>query len=238
MSALAFERSLRRYASEERRLVNQRYFKTGKGQYGEHDTFIGVSVPHTRLVAKQFCTLEEAEVLKLLCSPIHELRLAALIMLVERFKKGDPSTQERIYKLYLKHMRYINNWDLVDSSSRDIVGGYLYSRDRSPLYTWAASPNLWRRRIAVIATQYFIKQGETKDILSLATLLLADKEDLIHKAVGWMLREMGRENKAALLGFLDTYAARMPRTMLRYAIEHFSESQRKHYLSSSKPALK
>ncbi len=222
--------AMKALATAERAASNAWFFKTGPGQYGEGDKFLGVSVPQTRSVLRD-CRLPVSEQLKLLKSPWHELRLLSLLHLSRSFKKGDPALRKTLYDAYLANTRYVNNWDLVDSSASDIVGAYLFDRSRAPLSRLVKSKNLWERRIAVLATFHFIKQGETSDIVKLAALLLNDKEDLMHKAVGWMLREMGgRGNMPALLAFLDEHATRMPRTMLRYAIEKLPETKRQYYL--------
>ncbi len=228
---------MRRYADPERAKHSQRFFKTGKGEYGEGDRFLGVRVPDIRRVAGQYKDLPQLEVLKLLRSPIHEERFLALAIMVNRFKKaagtGDREQQRLLYDSYLTHFEWINNWDLVDVSCRDIVGGYLLTRpkrERGILKEWASSSHLWTRRIAIIATWQFIREGEYGDTLQLAKTLLRDEHDLIHKAVGWMLREVGNRERAPLTAFLDRHAHRMPRTMLRYAIEKLPAKKRQAYL--------
>lgn len=229
-SSAAATQAMKALATAERAASNAWFFKTGPGQYGEGDKFLGVTVPQTRSVLRD-CDLPLSEQLKLLKSPWHELRLLAVLHLSRSFKQADPPQRKAIYDAYLAHTDYVNNWDLVDSSASDIVGAYLFDRSRAPLLRLVKSKSLWERRIAVLATFYFIKQGETGDIIKLAGLLLNDKEDLMHKAVGWMLREMGgRGNMPGLLAFLDQHATQMPRTMLRYAIEKFPETKRQHYL--------
>lgn len=207
-----------------------RFFKTGKGEYGEGDKFIGVRVPTIRAIAKQHRDLPLKSKLAILKSPYHEERLLALIMLVDQFQRGDAQIRKDIYKHYLANTQYINGWDLVDSSAHQIVGGHLLERKRSKLDTLSKSKMLWERRIAIIATYHFIKHDQYDDTLRLAHNLLHDKEDLIHKAVGWMLREVGNRNKSIEVAFLDKHYRSMPRTMLRYAIEKFDEKQRQHYL--------
>ncbi|MCU1231900.1 MAG: alkylation repair enzyme [Acidobacteria bacterium] len=221
-------RRLRDFASEERAAVNRRFFKTGAGQYGEGDQFLGVSVPNLRTVVREFRSLAVEELLPLLHSSWHEERLLAIVILTEHYKRGD---RDAIYALYLANTKFINNWDLVDASAPQIVGAHLFERSRAPLRKLAKSKSLWERRIAIIATQHFIRQGDFDETLALAALLLRDREDLIHKAVGWMLREVGNRNRARLLSFLDAHATSMPRTMLRYAIEKFPEDLRKRYLA-------
>ncbi len=208
-----------------------RFFKTGPGQYGEGDVLIGVRVPAIRSVAKEFGDLPLAEVRELLHSAVHEDRLAALVILCMQASRGDERTREAICRLYLDNTRFINNWDLVDVSAPQIVGAYLADRDRSVLDGLAGSASLWERRISILATLHFIRGGEMADTLRIAHRLLADPQDLIHKAVGWMLREVGKRDLPALEAFLRRHARSMPRTMLRYAIERFPEPQRKAYLA-------
>ncbi len=207
-----------------------RFFKTGPGEYGEGDLFLGIRVPVTKKVARKFKELPVDEVLKLLKSKYHEERLLALIMLVNRFKKETDKEQKKIYEAYLSHTEYINNWDLVDGSAHQIVGGYLFERDRKPLYQLAKSKSLWERRISMIATYTFIKRDDFEDTLNLSAILLTDEEDLMHKAVGWMLREVGKKDLEVEEKFLRKHYKKMPRTMLRYAIEKFEEKKRKGYL--------
>jgi 3-methyladenine DNA glycosylase AlkD len=209
-----------------------RFFKTGPGQYGEGDVFIGVRVPVIRKVAREFKGLPLPEVESLLHSKIHEERLAALVILVLRAAKADTKTRKRIYDLYLANTKYINNWDLVDLSAPQLVGAYLEDKSRRPLYRMARSSWLWDRRISILATFHFIRQHDFADTLGIAETLLADREDLIHKAVGWMLREVGKRDVAALENFLGQHCRVMPRTMLRYAIEKFPEKKRREYLDS------
>lgn len=210
------------------------FFKTGKGQYGEGDRFLGLTVPKTRLLAKEFRALPEADLLSLLRSPWHEHRLCALMILVENFRLGDEKARENIFRLYLANTKFINNWDLVDLSAPQIVGGRLKDRSRQPLYRLARSKLLWERRIAIIACFTFIKAGESADALAIAELLLKDEEDLMHKAVGWMLREIGKRcSEEVLLGFLRKNYSKLPRTTLRYAIERFPEARRKAMLTGN-----
>ncbi|MCH8021901.1 DNA alkylation repair protein [candidate division KSB1 bacterium] len=207
-----------------------RFFKTGPGEYGEGDVFLGIRVPVTRKVARKFRELPLEQVLKLLKSKFHEERLLALFMLVALFKKGDEEQQKKIYEGYLSHTDFINNWDLVDSSAHQIVGGYLFERDRKRLYQLAKSKSLWERRISMIATYTFIKKDDFEDTLKLSEILLTDEEDLMHKAVGWMLREVGKKDIEVEERFLRKHYKKMPRTMLRYAIEKFEEEKRQGYL--------
>ncbi len=208
----------------------RRYFKTAPGQYGEGDRFIGVRVPAIRRVARRFRNLPLSGTLVLLKSAIHEERFLALVILTEKFRRGAPDEQSEIYREYLGHTRFINNWDLVDTSADRIVGAYLRDRSRRPLYGLARSELLWERRIAVMTTFHFIKNGEFEETLKIAGMLLADPEDLIHKAAGWMLREVGKRDRAVEESFLRKHYRRMPRTMLRYAIEKFPENLRQQYL--------
>ena len=211
-----------------------RYFKTGPGEYAEGDVFLGIRVPVLRKLAKQCMALKFTEIKSLLKAEFHEERLLALIILVERFKQAGDAEQQMIYDVYLQHASHINNWDLVDVSASYIVGGYLASRDKKPLYHLVKSNVLWERRIAIIATLTFIKQDQFHDTLTLAKALLKDKEDLMHKAVGWMLREVGKRDLAAEEGFLKMHYQAMPRTMLRYAIEKFGLIHRVGHLASIK----
>ena len=208
------------------------FFKTGPGQYGEGDVFIGVRVPVIRKVAREFKDVPLAEVGQLLHSRIHEERLAALVVLVMRVNKADAATRKQIYDFYVANTRYINNWDLVDLSAPQVVGAYLEDKNRRPLYRLAKSSWLWDRRISILATFHFIRLKDFGDTLKIAKLLLADREDLMHKAVGWMLREVGKRDLAVLEGFLEKHCRVMPRTMLRYAIERFPERKRKLYLAA------
>jgi 3-methyladenine DNA glycosylase AlkD len=219
--------------NEEKARILQRFFKTGPGQYGEGDLFLGITVPVLRKLAAKHRALPVESVSELLCHPYHEARLIALLLMIQNFRQANPASQKEIYKAYLAHTHYINNWDLVDLSAPHIVGVYLADKERSVLTKLAISGLLWERRIAVISTFHFIRNGEFKDTLDISDLLLADKEDLIHKAVGWMLREVGKRNGKVLEGFLRRRYAIMPRTMLRYAIEKFPEEKRRLYLTGS-----
>ena len=209
---------------------SQRFFKTGKGEYGEGDIFLGIRVPLLRKLVKKYRGISITEVRKLLHSKFHEERLLAVLMLVQLFKSGDKSVEKQVYDLYLENTEFINNWDIVDISASNIVGAHLYEKDKAPLYDLVQSKNLWERRIAIISTFYFIRQNEFDDTLKLAKILLNDKEDLIHKAVGWMLREVGKREIEFEEEFLQEHYKIMPRTMLRYAIEKFPETSRKMYL--------
>jgi 3-methyladenine DNA glycosylase AlkD len=221
---------LRKLGDPERARLLQRYFKTGPGEYAEGDRFIGLKVPQVRLLLREYRCLTPTDSLPLLNSPIHEERLFALLALVRSFEKGDEAGREEVYALYLANTGRINNWDLVDVSAPNIVGGFLLERDRGPLDLLALSQSLWERRIAILATFTFIRQNHFDDSLRIARLLLHDREDLIHKAVGWMLREVGKRDTAVEEEFLKGHCRVMPRTMLRYAIEKFPEEKRGIYL--------
>ncbi len=234
LKAAALQAELRRIARPEVAAVQATFFKTGPGEYGEGDQFIGVKVPDVRRVARGFRELPLGEIAKLLASPVHEERSAALVLLVDQFGRGDEARRKEIYDFYLASTDRINNWDLVDVSAAAIVGGYLEARSRRVLTTLARSKSLWERRIAVIATHHFIRQRDFADTLALAERLLDDKHDLMHKAIGWMLREVGKRDEAALAGFLQAHCRRMPRTMLRYAIEKFPERERQRYLRGTR----
>ena len=225
-------RALRAQARPEHVAGALRFFKCGPGEYGEGDLFIGVTVPAQRRIARQYRLLPLAAVESLLISRIHEERLTALFILVLQFNGSrDDRVRRRIFRLYMKRLRFINNWDLVDSSAHHIVGGWLADRPRDVLERLARSPNLWSRRVAMIATLFFIQRGDHRDAIHIATLLKDDRHDLIHKAVGWMLREVGKRASAdALTSFLERHAATMPRTMLRYAIEHRSPAERQRWM--------
>ena len=209
---------------------SQRFFKTGKGEYGYGDKFLGIRVPILREAAKLFKDASETEITRLLKSKYHEIRLLSLLILVGQFSMGSEDEKEKIYNLYLKHTNYINNWDLVDTSAHYIVGVWLTDRDRSKLYELANSNNLWERRISIMSTFYFIKNGDYRDTLKLSETLINDSEDLIHKAVGWMLREIGNRDQEVEEEFLKKHYKQMPRTMLRYSIEKFSNERRQEFL--------
>lgn len=233
-TAKALQAELRRIAKPEVAKTLAWFFKTGPGEYGEGDRFLGVKVPDTRRVARRFRELPLAEIGRLLDSPMHEDRLAGLVVLVGQFERGDEDTQKRIYDFYLARTARINNWDLVDVSAPQIVGGWLAARSRKPLLKLARSQSLWERRISIVATLQFIRRQDFADTLTIAEMLLKDRHDLIHKATGWMLREAGKRDEAVLKGFLDAFAAQMPRTMLRYAIERLSEKDRLHYMAAGR----
>jgi 3-methyladenine DNA glycosylase AlkD len=211
----------------------QRFFKTGPGQYGEGDQFMGVRVPVLRRLARTYRDLPVGDALTLLQSKWHEERLLGLLLLVGLYKRAEPPERQSIYDAYLGHTRHINNWDLVDSSAEYIVGPHVPPTDVAVLERLARSPDVWERRIAMLATFHWIKQGEFAPALRIAELLLDDRHDLIHKAVGWMLREIGKRNRDVEVAFLRAHYRRLPRTALRYAIEHFPEAQRKRYLQGT-----
>lgn len=224
------EQEIREYIDSVKREYLPNFFKTGKGQYGEGDKFLGVVVPNTRLVAKRHKDAPMGVMAQLLQSEWHECRLCALLMLVERFKKSDAEERKIIYDFYLSQTARINNWDLVDLSAPGIVGEYLKDKSREDLYRLADSGQLWNQRIAVVSTFTLIKNRDFIDILALSERLLHHPHDLIRKAVGWMLREMGKRDKDLLVQFLEKYSRVMPRTMLRYAIEKFPEEERKEFM--------
>ena len=221
---------LEKLADPEHAMKLQGFFKTGKGQYGEGDVFIGVRVPDQRRIAKKFRKIPLKDVLELLRSQIHEHRLTALFILTEQFNKGDEETRQRIVDEYLNHTDYVNNWDLVDSSAHKILGVWLLDKPRKILYDLAKSESLWERRISIISTFTFIRNGDLEDAVALAEVLIDDEHDLIHKASGWMLREVGKKEQSALEEFLIEHYEKMPRTMLRYAIERLPEERRRFYL--------
>ena len=207
-----------------------RFFKSGKGENGEGDIFLGVTVPESRKIAIKYKSLSLEEVEDLLKSKIHEERLIALLLLVHNYQKH-PEKRQEIYNFYPKSTKYINNWDLVDLSCHQIIGEYLLDKNRAVLYKLANSSNLWEKRISIISTAAFIRKNQFKDTISISKILLKDKHDLIHKAVGWMLREVGKRDKEELINFLNSHYKEMPRTMLRYSIEKLPEKQRKSYLT-------
>ncbi|MDX2054847.1 MAG: DNA alkylation repair protein [Polyangiaceae bacterium] len=222
---------LSHFAEPKRAANSQWFFKTGKGQYGEGDVFMGVTVPNQRSVARKFAELPPRETLKLLHSKLHEARLTALLILVHQFERGSAEQQAEIAKLYLANTSRINNWDLVDSSAPHILGHWLLNKDRKLLLKLARSRSLWERRIAIIATFEFLRHGQHRETFAISELLLSDKEDLIHKAVGWMLREAGKNvGVQHLRAFLKKHANKMPRTALRYATEHLSAEERAQWL--------
>jgi 3-methyladenine DNA glycosylase AlkD len=210
-----------------------RFFKTGPGQYGAGDQFLGLTVPLLRTLAKQHRTHPRASLTRLLHSPYHEARLLALLILTDQYQRGDAPTRQAIYDLYLAQTRHINNWDLVDLSAPNIVGTHLLTRSRKPLYTLVKSPDLWQRRISILATFTFIRAHDYADTLALTTHLLTAPEDLLHKATGWMLREIGKRDLPTLETYLQTHLQNLPRTTLRYAIERLPEPRRQAYLKGT-----
>jgi 3-methyladenine DNA glycosylase AlkD len=234
-TAAAVRRALRAQAHPDRVAGVTRFFKCGPGEYGEGDTFIGVTVPAQRTIARGFRKLPLPEVDQLLTSRIHEERSTALLILVDQFNRAaDDRVRGPIFRLYMSRLRFINNWDLVDTSAGAIVGGWLADRPRDLLDRLARSKDLWSRRVAMIATFYYIYRRDHRDAVRIATILVNDEHDLIHKAVGWMLREVGKRASAqALNRFLDRHAATMPRTMLRYAIEHRPPAERRRWMQKA-----
>ncbi|HEY4733363.1 MAG TPA: DNA alkylation repair protein [Gemmatimonadaceae bacterium] len=229
----AIKAELHSIADPRRAAVSLGFFKTGPGQYGEGDKFVGLTVPQMRALAKKYRTLDHDSALELLASPWHEERLVALLLLVDGYGRGDTAERQRIHRAYLSNTRWINNWDLVDLSAEHVVGQHLEADDIALLEKLAGSKDLWERRIAIVATFYFIKRDEFRPTLRIATVLMRDSHDLIHKAVGWMLREVGKRDRKTLDAFLKKHYAKMPRTMLRYAIERHPESLRKKYLAGA-----
>jgi 3-methyladenine DNA glycosylase AlkD len=232
-AAATISARLQQLGNPERARLLQRYFKTAPGEYAAGDVFVGVTVPMVRSLLKEYRNLTPAEVLPLLASGIHEERFFALLALVRCFDRGDATVRGQIYRLYLANTGAINNWDLVDCSAPTIVGGYLLERDREPLYSLARSTSLWERRIAILATFVFIRYNQFDDCLAIGRMVLNDREDLIHKAAGWMLREVGKRDQAVAEAFLRNHCRVMPRTMLRYAIEKFPAQKRQLYLKGT-----
>ena len=233
MNAKAASERLKELASPEVAAGSARFFKAGPGQYGEGDQFIGVRVPVIRQVAREFRAMPLSEVDRLLQSPVHEARLLALLVLVGSLSKCTLEHRQSVYDFYLERTGRVNNWDLVDTSAPPIVGGYLIDKPakvRKVLDGLAKSDDLWQRRMAIVATQWLIRAGQLDDTLRISERLLKDKHDLIHKAVGWMLREVGEKHEPTLAAFLTVHSAAMPRTMLRYAIEHYSAEQRRIWM--------
>ncbi|MBD3172360.1 DNA alkylation repair protein [Candidatus Bathyarchaeota archaeon] len=212
----------------------QSFFKTGVGEYGEGDVFLGVRVPQQRKIAKKHRNIPLEDAVGLLHSKIHEHRLTSLFILTDQFNKAENKKKEEIVRIYLENTQYINNWDLVDSSAHKILGVWLLDKPRDILYYLAKSDCLWERRISIISTFAFIRHDEYSDAVALARMLLNDDHDLIHKASGWVLREVGKKDVEILTGFLDEYRLEMPRTMLRYAIEKLPDDQRKYYLTKKR----
>jgi len=230
MNAEIVRRRLQELEVPEIAIFLQRFFKTGPGEYGDGDLFRGIRVPLLRKLAKEFQHLTLTETKKLLRSSYHEDRLLALLIVTRACERGDDPLRKKIFNFYLNNTQFINNWDLVDSSAPQIVGGYLWDKDRDVLYRLARSRQLWERRIAIMATFYFVKRNDDADTLKIAEMLLSDSEDLIHKAAGWMLREVGNRNRDVEERFLLKHYRQMPRIMLRYSIEKFPEPRRQQYL--------
>jgi len=233
MSLKKLKFDLLKYSDKKKAKIVQRFFKTGPGEYAEGDIFLGITVPMLRILSKRYKSLAFNETLQLLKSRIHEERLLSLLVLILKYRDADLSEKEKIYKVYLNHSRYINNWDLVDVTAKHIIGDFLKDKDRAPLYKLARSDSLWERRIAILSTSHFIENNDFEDTLKIAEILILDPHDLIHKAVGWMLREVGKRDRDSEERFLKKYYTVMPRTMLRYAVERFPESKRQAYLKGT-----
>lgn len=232
-TAAKVRRELAAVASPEKAKNSARFFKAGPGQYGEGDRFWGVTVPEQRRIARAHRGLPLRELAKLMGSEMHEERLTGIFILVDRYRRGDDAAKQEAFDFYLRHLKYVNNWDIVDSSAPYIVGYHLRTRDRALLYRLAKSQLLWERRVAMISTLGLVAAGEHEDAFRVAELLLEDHEDLLHKAVGWVLRDVGKRIDADLLrGFLRKHAGQMPRTALRYSIEHFDPAERKRWLAA------
>jgi len=233
MRLIELKSILRKYSDKEKAKILRRFFKTAAGEYAEGDIFLGITVPILRTLAKQYQDLALNETLRLLKSRIHEEKLLSLLILILKYRKADSSGKEKIYKSYLGHSKYINNWDLVDVTAKHIIGAFLMDKDKAPLYKLASSNSVWKRRIAILSTFCFIENNAFKDTLRIAKVLISDPHELIHKAVGWMLREVGKRDLDSEERFLKKYYTAMPRTMLRYAVERFPESKRQTYLKGT-----
>jgi 3-methyladenine DNA glycosylase AlkD len=227
---ISLKKEIQKLADPQKAKILQRFFKTQKGEYGEGDIFLGVNVPLLRKIAKKHKDLSLTDLRKLIQSKFHEYRQLALFVLVSQYQSSDNRRKKELFDFYLSQIKYINNWDLVDLSASQIVGNFLLERGKKILYKLARSNHLWSRRIAIVATYAFIKNNQFNDTLKIATILLDDRHDLIHKATGWMLREVGKRNQALEEEFLQQYYQQMPRIMLRYAIEKFNPTKRKFYL--------
>jgi len=221
---------LQKNSSKEKAQLYQGFFKTGKGEYGEGDIFIGLTMPQQREIAEKYLNISLNKIQELLKSKIHEYRMTGLIILTEKYKRANEREKENIFGFYLKNTKHINNWDLVDVTCHIIVGNFLLDKDKKILYNLVHSDNFWERRIAIVSTYAFIRKNEFEDVLAISEILLEDKHNLIHKAVGWMLREVGKKDKKILENFLKGNYKRIPRTTLRYAIERFDEEERKRFL--------
>jgi len=227
------KKEIEKYSKKDRAKSNEWFFKTGKGEYGEGDKFLGLTMGEQRAMAKKYKEISFSQIKKLLDSKFHEERMIGLLILVYRYedKSSTEKDKREIYDFYIKNRRAINNWDLVDVTTPNIIGDHLSKKkNRKILYKFAKSKNLWEKRVAILATYKFIREGDFKDTLKISEVLLRDKHDLIHKAVGWMLREVGKQDVEILEKFLDKYVTKMPRTMLRYAIEKFSKEKYRYYL--------
>jgi len=227
----ALRKRLRDVGDPDDAVFLQRFFKTGPGQYGEGDSFLGIRVPMTRSLSREFASLSIADTEKLLHDKWHEARLLALVLLANRYERADQAEREKIFRVYLANTDRVNNWDLVDLSAPNIVGAHVENRPRALLDKLAKSKSLWERRIAIVSTHWLIRRDQFDDTLRISTALLGDTHDLIHKAVGWMLREVGKRDERVLKQYLDEHAHHMPRTALRYSIERMSPAMRKHYMS-------
>lgn len=230
MGLLELRKTVKEKSNKELGKFLQRFFKTGKGEYAEGDIFAGIKVPVSRKIAMQHLDLSLKDLQKLLKSKIHEQRLIALLILVEKYKKSDEKNKERIFNFYIENIESVNNWDLVDLSAEKIIGAYLFDKEKNLLYEFAKSENLWKRRIALLSSFYFIQNYHYSDTLKIIKILLNDEHDLIQKAAGWMLREIGKRDLITEEKFLKVNYKKMPRTMLRYAIEKFPEPKRQKYL--------
>ena len=230
MTAQSLIKTLQMLADKEKSQFLQRFFKTGKGQYAEGDIFWGIKVPETRQVAKAYRGMPIVELGKIMKNPVHEVRLCGLLILVEKFNKANEADKKQIIDFYLANTQYINNWDLVDLSCYKILGNYLLDKPRDVLYHLAKSENMWEQRIAIVTTLAFIRNSEFDDTLSISEMLLDHRHDLIHKAVGWMLRELAKKDEFLMLQFIEKHYNRLSRTTLRYAIERLPEKQRKNIL--------
>ena len=232
MNLREFRKRIKEESNRQQAKSLQWLFKTGAGEYGEGDVFAGIKMPVQRKIAKEFKNLYSDDIKELLGSKIHEERMIGLLILQSKYEKGDEKEKEKVFKFYIRNRKRINNWDLVDISAPKIIGEHLLERDKKLLYEFARSKNLWERRIAILSTFTFIRVGKFETTFKISDLLSKDDHDLIHKAVGWMLREIGKKDLNAEEKFLKPRYKKMPRTMLRYAIEKFPEVKRKKYLSS------
>lgn len=230
MKAEQVKIELKKMTDRKRAAVSHRFFKTGPGEYGQGDLFLGVTVPDQRKIARKFTKLKYPEIKKLLLSSWHEHRLTGLLILIDQYEKADSADRKNIFNFYCRHLDSVNNWDLVDLSAPRIMGDYLIDQEREILYRLASSKNLWHRRISIVATLAFIRNNDFRDTLKITRMLLKDDQDLIHKAAGWMLREVAKRDLLTAKEFIDKYHSEMPRTMLRYALERLSSEERKYYL--------